>query len=153
MADLYVLAPERSKKVVQDFLFRWANGFEECADEYEFPQYSESPEKVYRSPLDLIERLISDRKAPHSIYWRNPRKELISMAMLFFTTDGFMIAGVTAETEDDAELRQLLESLASSLNSSYGIAFFEEPPPSSGLEFIAAVQAATELRVIKEERA
>jgi hypothetical protein len=45
--DIYVLAKAREKKYVQAFLNTWAKDFEEVADEYLLPQYSEESEKTF----------------------------------------------------------------------------------------------------------
>jgi hypothetical protein len=93
--DLYALAGERSYEVVKRFRDRWLTSLEPAAEEHEFPRYSDRPDAVYRSPWELIDRLLAAPEQPHSLYWSNrgPGEEL--HAMLFFTTDSGLIAGLT----------------------------------------------------------
>ena len=133
--DLYALAGERSREVVGRFRDQWLTGFEESAAEYEFPRFADRPDAVYDSPWDLIDRLLADPTQPHSLYWRNPRSGPVLHAMLFFTTDGSLIAGLTVATEDQDRAGAMLRQLAGSVEARYGYALAEAPPPDSASEF------------------
>ena len=143
LQDIYVLAKERSVQYAHRFIDAWAKGFEEVAIEYEFPQYSDEPKSVYLNPKDLIEQLVQDPKEPHAIYWHNPQNSIVSSAMLFFTIDGGMIAGLSVKTENVQELENYLQDLAGAVEGELGAVFYEEPPPDSVKEFKRRVILST----------
>lgn len=49
---------------------------------------------IFASPWDLIDMLVREPKGPHAIYWHNLGLGDVSNAMLFFTTDEQMVAGL-----------------------------------------------------------
>jgi hypothetical protein len=140
--DLYALAGERSYEVVKRFRDRWLTSLEPAAEEHEFPRYSDRPDAVYMSPWELIDRLLAAPEQPHSLYWSNrgPGEEL--HAMLFFTTDGGLIAGLTVQTDDPARATTTLRQLAQSVDARYGYATGEQPPPDTTSEFEAIARTA-----------
>jgi hypothetical protein len=101
------------------------------------PQYSDRPEAVYGSPWQLIDQLLAQPTEPHLLYWRNPRLEHVLHAMLCFTTDGGLIAGLTVATEDPDFAGATLFQLAQSVDARYGYATWEQPPPDTASEFKA----------------
>jgi hypothetical protein len=112
-------------------------GFEKSEVDYVFPQYSDRPDAVYGSPWQLIDRLLAEPTQPHSLYWRNPRLGHVLHAMLFFTTDGGLIAGLTVATEDPDLAARTLRQLARSVDARYGYATWEQPAPDTAFEFEA----------------
>jgi hypothetical protein len=148
--DVYVLAPARSQEAVEVFRRRWLDGFEQAADEYEFPQYATSPRHVYDSPWLLIDDLLREPHQPHALYWRNPDDSAeVANAMLFFTTDGGLVAGLTVHDENPATLTRYLQQLAESMDAKYGYVAWEEPPPERSSEFIARASEAMPPRLAK----
>jgi hypothetical protein len=137
--DIYVLAADRSRAVVDRFRARWLAGFEPSAEEYEFPQYATRPVAVYASPCDVIDRLLVEHTEPYGLYWHRPGGGADGTAMLFFTADGGLVAGVTAG-EDDA--RKALVELADTVGSRDGYVSVGTPPPDTTGEFIAQARAA-----------
>ena len=135
--DLYALAGERSPETVTRFRDRWLTDAEPSADEYEFPLHSDRPDAVYSSPWQLIDRLLAIPQQRHSIYWTNRDPGDLRNAMLFFTTDGGLIAGLTVETDEPSRASTMLRQLAESLGARYGYAACEEPPPDTTSEFKA----------------
>ena len=146
--DLYALAGERSHQVMRRFRDQWLTGFEESADEYEFPQYSVRPDAVYGSPWQLIDRLLAEPTQPHSLYWRNPRPGYVLHAMLFFTTDGGLIVGLTVTTEDPDLAATTLRLLAKSVDARYSYSAWEQPPPDTASEFEAKARRAEDPRLL-----
>lgn len=140
--DLYALAGERSYEVVKRFRDRWLTSLESSAEQYEFPRYSDRPAAVYRSPWELIDRLLAAPEQPNSLYWSNrgPGQEL--HAMLFFTTDSGLNAGLTVETDDPNQASTTLRQLAQSVDARYGYATGEQPPPDTASEFKAIARTA-----------
>jgi hypothetical protein len=135
--DLYALAGDRSHEVVAHFRERWLGGFEASEDDYVFPQFTDEPEAVYTSPWELIDRLLAEPTQPHSLYWRNPRPGHVLHAMLFFTSDNGLIAGLTVDTDDPNIAGATLRQLADSVDARYGYAKWEQPPPDTASEFKA----------------
>lgn len=135
LLDIYVLAKDRTVEYAYHFLDTWVKTFKETADDYEFPQYSDSPEIVYSNPIDLIKRLAQEPTEPHAIYWTNPNDAPISSAMLIFTIDGEMIVGISTITKSSLPTEHYLKSLADTVDGKLGLATFEEPPPDSAEEF------------------
>ena len=140
--DLYALADGRSHEVVRRFRDRWLTDCEPAADEYEFPQYSDRPDAVYSSPWELVDRLIAAPEQPHSLYWTNRRRGYERNAMLFFTTDRGLIAGLTVATEDPDRAGATLRRLAESIGARFGYATWEEPPPDTTFEFKVRARTA-----------
>ena len=62
--------------------------------------------------------------------------------MLFFTTDGGLIAGLTVATEDLDRASTTLRQLAQSVDARYGYATGEQPPPDTTSEFKAIARTA-----------
>ena len=56
--------------------------------------------------------------------------------MLFFTSDGAMIAGLTLHDESPDAVARTLRELAETLRADYGYVVWEEPPPDTREEFI-----------------
>jgi hypothetical protein len=149
LIDVYVLASERSSKYAYRFLDTWTKGFEQAADEYEYPQYATKPDIVLTEPKSLIERLIEDPTQPYSIYWSNLHDDLISSAMLFFTVDGGMIVGVSVAIDDLSKAAPYLRSLADDFDGRLGYATFEEPPPDSTEDFIKTVTLSAGPKILQ----
>src|SRR5262249_21008069 len=133
--DLYALATDRSSEIVSRFRERWLASFEESEVDYVLPQFADRPDAVYDSPSELIARLLAEPAQPHSLYWRNPRPGHLPHAMLFFTTDGGLIAGLAVATEDSDLAGATLRELAQSVDARYGYALGEAPPPGTASEF------------------
>ena len=92
---------------------------------------------MYGSPWELVDRLLKEHTQSHSLYWRNPRPGIVRHAMLFFTVDSGLIAGLTVATADSERAGTMLLRLAESVGARYGYALGESPPPSSASEFEA----------------
>ena len=82
--DIHVLASERSTVMAQRFIDIWLANFNEAAIEYEFPKYSDQPLAVFLSATDLIKKLIETPEEPHSIYWNNPKDNIIRSGAFCF---------------------------------------------------------------------
>ena len=146
MIDVYVLAPERSGAAVSRFADEWLRDGEPAADEVEVPQYADDPDAVFESPDDAVEWLLARPHEPHGLYWRTPRGDGAAQAMLFFTTDGGLIAGLTVD--DDAAAADWLRRLAGSVDARYGYVAFETPPPETAADFRAAAAGADPPRLV-----
>jgi hypothetical protein len=133
-ADIYVLSKSRKPASVLSFLDTFAARREEAADEYEIPQYSQSPTHIFSSAEQLIDHCCSNVEETHAIYWRISSGQA-SHAMVFFLSDGHVIYGLSVDAEDKREVEHLRQVLADHVGSSETLELWESPPPDSALEF------------------
>ena len=68
--------------------------------------------------------------------------------MLFFTTDGGLIVGLTATTEDPDLAATTLHALLKSVDARYGYSAWEQPPPGTASEFEAKARTAEDPRLL-----
>ncbi|PTB92994.1 hypothetical protein C9994_13410, partial [Marivirga lumbricoides] len=105
LADIYVIKESRSKKMGIDFLNHFLPFRKESADEYEIPQYSENPNQKFNNAEDLMTFLESNAEYSQSIYWRNTEeKSLNKHGMIFYTSDGNMIFGISRNADMSGNL-------------------------------------------------
>ena len=69
-------------------------------------------------------------------------------AMLFFTVDGGMIAGLTVATWEGDLAENSLRLLARTVDAQYGYTLWEQPPPDSVTEFKAAARKSDRPRIL-----
>jgi hypothetical protein len=131
--DVYALAPHRTVEAVERFLARFAPAHEPAADEYEVPRYADAPAIVFRTPGELVAYCVGHPAEPHGVYWRCLGGGDPARAMVFFTTDGALILGLSVASDADRWLAELLAATGSAV----GWVGFEEPPPDSASEFAA----------------
>lgn len=128
--DVYVLARERSEAVANRFLGAFAPQSVVAADEYEFPEYSETPVVVFSTAAEAIRYCEAHPDAAHGFYFRNPNGSP-AHAMLFFTSDGGLILGVSVVEGEQRALAELREHAGSEV----GYITFESPPAETVAEF------------------
>jgi len=87
------------------------------ADEYPFPEYVDNPSDMFRIPEELVQRLEINEQEGYSIYWDSNLEDGPRQAMLFYTEDGAMIAGIGGP---NAELNETLENVAKLVKGRYG---------------------------------
>src|SRR5918997_6361937 len=139
--DVYVLASGRTRETVEQFTHEWLRGFRPTADDYELPQYATDPIVMYDSAEGLIDVLLKRPDEPHGIYWENTGEGPVATAMLFFTTDGKIIAGLTVSGDQNTALKYL-ERLAKTVDARFGYITGEEPPPDTAAEFVDLARRA-----------
>ncbi len=151
--DVYVLAGDRSGTTVQRFLRQFAEGLEKAAPEYPMPQYADMPTKVYLHLAELVAYLVQASREVYSVYFcRNGTGEAVRNAVLQFTSDGRLIVGLTVYASDTSELGAYLKELSVTVEGSYGYWTFEEPPPSSAVQFIEVVRQADQPKLVPESK-
>ena len=128
--DVYVLARERSAAEAARFLTAFAPNGIESASEYEFPEYSKRPTVVLTNSADAIRYCETHPTAANRFYFRNP-KGIPAHAMLFFTSDGGLILGLSVVKGE----RKALKELMAHAGSDVGFITFESPPPETIVEF------------------
>ncbi len=72
-------------------------------------------------------------------------------AMLFFTTDAGLIAGLSLADPEIRETGRALTELAASVDGRFGMTLWEQPPADLAEDFIAAVMAAEGPRLVDGE--
>ena len=128
-------------ETVERFTREWLGGFVPTANDYELPRYASDPTVVYDSADELIDVLLERPDEPHGIYWENTGDGPVSTAMLFFTSDGGMIIGLTVSGDQNTAL-QYLDRLAKTVEARFGYITGEEPPPDYAAEFIDLARRA-----------
>ena len=141
LADCYVLVNSRSKRRVEEFLTHFLPRHRSSADEFEIPQYSDRPDRVFHSAADALSYLEENPNEAHALYWANEDKTDPRHGMVFPTIDGQMIFGLSCDCEDERLPGQVLERMKAFLKSPNGYILFEEPPPRSAEEFVSVVKS------------
>jgi hypothetical protein len=142
-ADCYVLSNNRTKEFIYSFIDHFIPQREETADEYEIPQYSDSPVIVHKTADELIDYLVQNKNEIHTLYWRNIIEQDINGAMCFFTNDGNVILGLYCVTTsfDSVIENTCLQHLKSFCKSSDGYIAYEQPADHTTIEFLKKVNA------------
>lgn len=144
--EVYAECARRDVETAHRFLRAFAPSWVEGADEYPLPQYSASPREVFRDAESLLVCLERERAEYFGIYWHRPAHDPGEPhdAMLFFTHDGGMIAGLGSAF---LEPKALLKQLAAVVDARFGMAVFEEPPPDTCAEFRERCRGAITARL------
>ena len=151
LLDVYVLCPRRDLKTVARFRERWLDSMTEAADGYDFPGFPEPLEATYASPWELCERLVREPARPYAIYWTAGTEATLVAAMLFFTSDGGLIAGLSVPDTEAGVIERALKDLAASVGGRFGMTLWEEPPAERAADFVAAARAAKGPRLVDGE--
>ena len=83
--------------------------------------------------MDVVSRLQYDRDQTYNLYWNRVGDGQPHQAMLFFTVDGALIAGVAVPEWDTAGV---LAELAGTLGAKYGLVLGECLPPDTADGFV-----------------
>jgi len=136
LADVYVLANERTAAAAASFLNRFLPDRISTAGNYPVPQYADPPQNVFSDPADVIEWCASRSDQAYSLYWLNarPASEPHS-AHIFFLADGGMVLGLSTRCDDAGEPEELLRVLRSVAKSHVGYWTLEQPPAPTSREF------------------
>lgn len=141
-SDIYVISDKRSENDVEAFLDRFLPEREESADEYEVPQFSDSPDIVYSRAIDLVKHCSANKSAEHAIYWRAKDERKPEHGMVFYLKDGNVIFGLSTDASDPSFARELLERLKVHLHSDLGEIGHEASPDVENLhEFKQAIES------------
>ena len=138
-ADIYAIGGDRSERAITQFLDTFLPTRVESADEYEIPQYSDSPTIVYTKASDLILHCCTNRNEVHAIYWRSD--EPPEHAMVFFLVDGGVILGVSTPAENSERVDQIASKLERHVGSDKAFITYEDTPPESIQEFCALLNS------------
>lgn len=136
---------ERNEELAARFLDRFLPDREDVADEYPFPELSDSPERTFSDAASLIRHLESKRDHGYALYWDRKNSGDPQQAMLVFTEDGGMIAGVAST---NPEPQRLLRDVADVVDGKFGLVVLEERPPDTLEEFVAMCKGAEGIRLV-----
>ena len=141
-SDIYVISEKRDSRTIDAFLDRFLAKREESADEYEYPQYADNPETVFRNVSEIIAKCIENKTAEYGIYWRATENAEPEHAMVFFLSDGHVIYGLSTDASHQSYAKQLLSELKDLLGSQLGYIGHEASPDVTNLhEFKLQIEA------------
>lgn len=135
-SDIYVISNKRDADTVANFLDHFLPEREECADEYEIPQYSGSPHTILSVADELVKYCSENKKMEHSVYWRAINNNKPECGMVFYLKDGNTIYGLSTDASNPLYSNQLLhelQELQEFIGSTLGCIGHEAPPDMEGI--------------------
>lgn len=145
--EIYVVSNGRSLEASLRFLNHFLPLRAQAAEEYPYPEFSDEPEQVFDSAEALMERLQQEPGEEYGIYWDKIGQGDPHQAMLFYTVDGGLIAGL-AVSGSVVELRPVLQEMASIVGGRFGYATCEARPPDTLAEFTDRARRSKTLRLV-----
>jgi hypothetical protein len=143
LADVYVLANERTAAAVVAFLDHFLPNRVAAAEDYPVPEYADPPQRVFADPADVIEWCASRADQSYAVYWLNGRTSSEPhSAHVFFLSDGGMVLGLSIGQNGAGEPDELLRHLRSFVGSHVGYWTHEHPPAQSTDEFRRSASVA-----------
>ncbi len=146
LIEIYVLCKERSRALGEGFLNHFLPHREAIADDYPFPELVDEPEIVFSNVFDLMDKLDKNPNEGYSIYWNNKESKPLKQAMLFYTEDGHMIAGLVIEKHIQ---KDYFINLTNYVEGNYGYTSIDQAPPVFKNEFISNCKNYVGLRVVE----
>ena len=145
LLEVYVVSGTRSKATYVAFLDTFLPHRRALAEEFPFPEFTDPPQNVYLDPEELMERLELEPNQSYSLYWQCDESSQGLQAMLIFTCDQAMIAGLVVPT--GTEGRILLE-IANVVKGQFGLVTTENFPPETSAEFIDLCRTSTLIALV-----
>lgn len=143
--EVYVVCAARTVEMATQFLNRFVPNRSQTAQDYVYPELSDNSECIFSSADELIKKLVAEPSESYGIYWDREDDGDPFQAMLFFTADGGLIAGLATKSPNIANV---LLSLSEVVGGHFGLAIHEEPPPDLMSEFIQKCRLSTTVRLI-----
>jgi len=132
---VYALTFDRSRQEVERLLNHFSVRRSACAAEYEYPEYSHSPECVYTDDGSILDRLETDKNASYSLYWDVVESKgdfSVEQEIVFYTDDGGVIFGVVVL---EPLARSILEEFQTAFGPKWAMITGDECPPLTSLQF------------------
>ena len=148
--EVYVLCKKRSQSLAVEFLDRFLPVRKASSTHYPFPEHSDNPEYVYDDSEALFKALEEHTEASYSVYWDNEVDGDVKNAMIFFTEDGGMVAGLAVACE--AAGHWLIE-VSEVVGGVYGYVSFDSPPPETQEAFVFHCKNSDQVKLIEGELA
>ena len=140
-ADIYVLSSDRTVACAVRFLDRFLPRRAQTADEFEIPQYAETPDVVHPNALPVMERCCREHSLPYNLYWRALDGRKPGYAMILYLVDGTVVYGLSTEEDDGALALRLLQEIQAFLSSSEGFIGHEATPSFDTAEQFRRIMA------------
>lgn len=144
--EVYVLCKARTEMLAAQFLDKFLPHRVALQEDYPFPELVDKPEVIYSDASQVMRRLVATPEQTYSFYWRHEWDGHRQQAMLFYTSDGGMIAGLANFTCSPVDL---LQELAKSVEGKYGLVTCNSCPPECAREFVQVCRAAEWPRLIE----
>ena len=146
-ADCYVLTENRSKEWVYRFLDRFLPERVVFQDEFEIPSFAKEPRIVFSTVDELLDYLEINIHESYSLYWKNLKNDTLPRAMSTFTSDGYLILGLSCKRKsrrtetnefgvDWSIANEKLMKMKQFTGSAYGYITLEEPLPDKKVDFL-----------------
>ena len=136
-----VLIDSRRADVAQRALDFFVPQREVQAEEFEYPQYAETPEAIYANAEQVMSRLEASQ-LPYYLAWKDPRQV---DAFVIYTEGADMIIGVATHPSESAKLLRKLQEVT---GAGWGMIIGEDYPPDVAHDFMSACEEATGPRVL-----
>lgn len=146
--EVYVLCKERTEVLAARFLDHYLPHREALQEDYPFPELVDKPWVTYRDASQVMHRLAATPEETYGLYWRHKGDGHPQQAMLFYTNDGGMIAGLANFACPPVKL---LQDLARSVEGEYGMVTCDSRPPDSARKFVHLCRAAKSTLLIGGE--
>lgn len=127
-SDIYVLSRDRSESGVYAFLDQFIPVREETAEEYEYPQFSESSREIYYSADDIVSKCSKEATSEYCLYWRANKNVRPEHATVIYLKDGCIAFGLSTDASDRKYAVDLLAEMKAFLRSSLGYIGHEGSP-------------------------
>ncbi|MEO8498208.1 MAG: hypothetical protein ABI614_24345 [Planctomycetota bacterium] len=144
--EVYVLCESRSADLAERFLNACLPERTPGADDFPFPEFVDEPSDTFDTPEELMRRLEKDKNASYSIYWNATSNDGPRQAMLFYTEDGAMIAGIGGP---NSGLDETLACVAKQVNGRFGYITSGSCPPETIEAFIGICRESTLVNVFE----
>ncbi len=143
--EVYVLCGARTATLGETFLDAFLPGRREVADDYPVPELVDAPSIVLQDAPSLLRHLEQHPGEGYAVHWTRVGAGDPAHALLVFTTDGGMIAGLVTSRPDPGALMQALADL---VGGAFGMTELECRPPETGEAFVLACRRAVGPRMI-----
>jgi len=140
-ADIYSLYRSRDRPTIYAFLERFMPDREETADEYEIPQYADSPSLVLHTASELLDYCCLHSEEVNGVYWQSIGGSRPEHGMVFFHADGSMVLGLSTDASDQDFVDQLCCDLGKIGEPVASYITHEDLPPPSADAFVELVQS------------
>jgi hypothetical protein len=139
--EAYVLCGDRSLETALRFLNAFLPRRRSVSTEFPFPELSQFPTVTYSRIEDALRYVVDHPHESYALSWNAESvKNVHANAMLFFTVDGGMIAGLATSKPDPVEV---LLSIAEVVQGKFGYITSENRPPDDRETFLKICQEAT----------
>ena len=142
-ADIYVIKKTRSRKLANEFINHFLPKNEECTECYELPQFGKETVLEFSDVNKLMDYLEMNSNETYKIYWKNlDDKSLNCFGMLFYTSDGCIIFGISRDTfisDNTNNEDNCLEEMKAFLDTDKGYICYESMPEMTYKEFVNTV--------------